>query len=55
MPRDPPSGRTRAESEEVRLRERVIAMSHRRRRLSMRDRLRHRRRLVELGLKAKGK
>ena len=31
------------------------AMRHRRRRLPMRDRLRQRRRLVELGLKAKGK
>jgi ferredoxin-NADP reductase/MOSC domain-containing protein YiiM len=39
----------------VRLRERVIAMRHRRHRLFMRARLRHRRRLVELGLKAKGK
>jgi hypothetical protein len=44
-----------AEGEKVRLRERVIAMRHRRHRLSMRDRLRHRRRLVEIGLKAKGK
>ena len=45
--------RVRAESEEARLRQRVIAMRHRRYRLSMRDRLRHRRRLVEIWLKAK--
>jgi hypothetical protein len=36
----------------MRLRERVIAMRRRRYRLSMRDRLRHRRRMAEL-LKAK--
>jgi hypothetical protein len=35
------------------LRGRIIAMRRRRHRLSMRDRLRHRRRLVEIGLKAK--
>jgi hypothetical protein len=34
----------------VTLRERVIAMRHRRRRLSMRDRLRYRRHMLELGL-----
>jgi hypothetical protein len=39
----------------MRLHERIHAMRQRRRRLPMRDRLRHRRRLVELGLKAKGK
>jgi hypothetical protein len=37
----------------VRLRQRVIAMRNRRYRLSMRDRLRHRCRLVEIWLKAK--
>jgi hypothetical protein len=39
----------------MRLHERIHAMRHRRRRLPLRDRLRRRRRLVELGLKAKGK
>jgi hypothetical protein len=34
----------------MRLRERIHAMRHRRRRLPLRDRLRRRRRLVELGL-----
>jgi hypothetical protein len=37
----------------MRLHERIHAMRHRRRRLSLRDRFRHRRLLVELGLKAK--
>jgi hypothetical protein len=41
-----------AEGEKVRLRKRVIAMRRRRHRLSMRGRLRHRRRMAEL-LKAK--
>jgi hypothetical protein len=39
----------------VRLHERIHAMRQRRRRLTLRDRLRRRRALVELGLKAKGK
>jgi hypothetical protein len=39
----------------MRLHERIHAMRQRRRRLPLRDRLRSRRRLVELGLKAKGK
>jgi hypothetical protein len=40
----------------MRLHERIHAMRHRRRRFSLRDRLRRRRRLVELlGLKAKQK
>jgi hypothetical protein len=39
----------------MRLRERVIATRRRRHRLSMRARLRHRRHMVELGLKVKGK
>ena len=39
----------------MRLHERIHAMRQRRRRLSLRDQLRRRRRLVELGLKAKGK
>jgi hypothetical protein len=37
----------------VKLQERIKAMRWRRRRLTMRDRLRQRHRLVELGLKAK--
>jgi hypothetical protein len=37
----------------MRLRERIHAMRQRRRRLPLRDRLRRRRLLVELGLKAK--
>jgi hypothetical protein len=37
----------------MRLHERIRAMRRRRRRLPMRDRLRRRRRLVELGLKVK--
>ena len=41
-----------AEGEEGRLRERVLTMRHRRHRLSMREQPRHRRRLVEIGLKA---
>jgi hypothetical protein len=41
--------------EKVRLHQRVDAIRRRRRRLSLRDRLRSRRRLVELGLKAKSK
>jgi len=40
-------------SKKVRLHERVNAIRQRRRRLPMRDRLRHRRRLVELRLKVK--
>jgi hypothetical protein len=48
------TGRARAEGEgKVTLHERVNAMRRRRRRLPLRDRLRSRRRLVELGLKAK--
>jgi hypothetical protein len=39
----------------MRLHERIHAMRQRRRRLSLRGRLRRYRRLVELGLKAKGK
>ncbi len=39
----------------MRLHERIHAIRQRRRRLSLRDRLRRRRRLVELGLNAKGK
>jgi hypothetical protein len=39
----------------MRLHERIHAMRHRRRRLSLRERLRRYRRLVELGLKAKGR
>jgi hypothetical protein len=39
----------------MRLHERIHAMKQRRRRLSLRERLRRYRRLVELGLKAKGK
>jgi hypothetical protein len=39
----------------MRLHERIHAMRQRRRRLPLRDRLRSRRRLVELGLRAKGK
>ena len=38
----------------MRLHERIHAMRHRRRRLPLRDRLRRRRRLVEIGLTAKG-
>jgi hypothetical protein len=41
------TGTDRAEGEKVSLRERVIAMKRRRHRLSMRDRLRYRCRLVE--------
>jgi len=37
----------------MRLQERIRTMTLRRRRLPMRDRLRQRRRLIELGLKAK--
>jgi hypothetical protein len=51
----PPAAELGAEGEKVRLRERVIAIRHQRHRLSMRDRLRHRRRLVEIVLKANGK
>jgi hypothetical protein len=39
----------------MRLHERIHAMRQRRHRLPLRERLRRRRRLVELGLKAKGK
>ena len=48
--------KTRAEGEgeiAMRLHERIHAMRQRRRRLSLRGRLRRYRRLVELGLKAK--
>jgi hypothetical protein len=39
----------------MRLHQRIHAMRQRRRRLPIRDRLRRRRRMVEIGLKAKGK
>jgi hypothetical protein len=39
----------------MRLHERIHAMKHRRRRLPIRDRLRRRRRMIEIGLKVKGK
>jgi hypothetical protein len=51
-----PPSRNRAEGEgkmTMRLHERIHAMNQRRRRLPLRDRLRSRRRLVELGLRAK--
>ncbi len=48
--RHPPACKAGAEGEEVRLHERIIAMRHRRRRLPLRDRLRRRRRIVELAL-----
>jgi hypothetical protein len=41
--------------QKVRLHQRANAIRRRRRRLPLRDRLRSRRRLVELGLKVKGK
>jgi hypothetical protein len=51
----PPPGRAGIENKKVRLQKRIRALRHRRRRLPMRDRLRQRHRLVEIGMKVKGK